>query len=193
MRKLTRSVLLALLAVGLLSCESRTDRTDTGGVLLTVSSVDGLPFGFSMNDPGNDANGDGVPDFVIVDTVTLRSIVSNPAAPSSDLMDIEMRSYQVVFRRLDGGTTTPPPYTGGLFGILVPNGSTATIVNMPLMGREQLNGRPLRDLIAINGGQEQGTGLRTIRLGMTVTFFGQTLSGDDVSTVPQDWSIEFTR
>jgi hypothetical protein len=193
MRKLTRSGLLALLAIGLLSCESRTDRTDSGGVLLTVASVNGLPFGFSMNNTAEDTNADGIPDFVIVDTVTLRSVVLNPTAPTSDLMDVEMQSYQVVFRRLDGGTATPPPYVGGLFGILVPQGGTASIANMPLLGRDQLGSRPLRDLLFAFGGQEQGTGLRTIRLGMTVTFFGRTLTGDSVSTAPQDWSIEFTR
>jgi hypothetical protein len=193
MNKVTRSGLLALLVLGLLSCESRTDRTDTGGVLLTISSVDGLPFGYSMNSAANDNNGDGIPDFVLVDSVNIRSVVLNPSAASSDLMDVELKSYQVTYRRLDGGTATPPPYIGGFFGILVPHSGTATINNMPLAGRDQLNSRPLKDLLFANGGQEQGTGFRSIRLGMTVVFFGKTLSGDDVSTAPQEWTIEFLR
>ena len=40
---------VSLMAVGLLACESRTDRTDGGGVILSISDFDGLPIFVSVN------------------------------------------------------------------------------------------------------------------------------------------------
>jgi hypothetical protein len=191
MNRLVRSVLLGTLMVGALSCEARTDRTDTGGVVLTISSVQGLPTGFSMN---VDHDGDGVtPDSAVtIQNLTLRNIVIS-SGTGGDLQDVEVRSYQVTYRRLDNTNgPVPPTYVNGAIGILVPHNGTASLINVPLLGADQLNSRPLRDLVFRNGGQEQGTGLKTIKIAMTITFFGRTLGGADVSTNPQDWVIEFT-
>ena len=43
MRRVTNCLLILILAVGIAGCDSRTDRTDGGGVLLSVSDFDGLP------------------------------------------------------------------------------------------------------------------------------------------------------
>ena len=181
MRKLTRSVLLALLAFGLLSCEARTDRTDTGGVLLTISDFDGLPIAVSVNSS----------TFVQVDSLTIQSVVLNPAAPTSDLMTVELKSYQVRYRRVDNGTRTPNPLVEGFFGN-VPQGSTDTINNLVIMGPEQLRNVPLSDLLFINGGFDKETGSPFIKLELELTFFGETLSGDEVSTAPARFAIDFS-
>ena len=44
-----RVIAIGLLAVSLAACESRTDRTDGGGILLSISDFDGLPIAISVN------------------------------------------------------------------------------------------------------------------------------------------------
>ena len=180
MTRLLRSTLLGVLALAVVSCEARTDRTDTGGVLLSVSDFDGLPIAVSVSSTTH----------VQVDQFTIRSTVLNPAAAQGDLMDVELQSYQVTYRRVDAGTRTPRPLTEGIFGI-VPHGATDTINNLVIMGPEQLRNVPLSDLLPINGGFDKETGSRVIKLEFVLTFFGKTLSGDDVSTQPVRFAIDF--
>ena len=181
MTRLVRSVLLGVATLALLSCETRTDRTDTGGVLLTIADFDGLPIAFSVSS--------GL--FVQVESLTVRSVIVNPSAPDSDLMDVELTGYQVTYRRLDAGTRVPRPLVEGIFGN-VPRGSTDTINNLVIMGPEQLRNIPLSDLLPINGGFDKETGSRFIKLELALTFFGRTLSGDEVSTEPARFAMDFS-
>jgi hypothetical protein len=187
MRIWTRSALLALVVVGLLACSSDTGRTDAGGVILTVSHFDGLPISLSVN--GTSTTGE--PDFLQVQTLDLRNITKNPDVTASDLMDIQLNTYQVVYRRLDGGTTTPPTMIRRIFGN-VPHGSTLTLNNLPVMDAEQLNSRPLTDLLFVNGGFDRDTGKTFIPLELQLTFYGKTLSGDEVSSNTVAWTVNVT-
>ncbi|MCB1032541.1 MAG: hypothetical protein KDD47_01755, partial [Acidobacteria bacterium] len=49
MNRVTRFVALTVVAVAFLGCESRTDKVDGGGVLLSVSDFDGLPISVSAS------------------------------------------------------------------------------------------------------------------------------------------------
>ncbi len=181
MNKHVRSGLLALLMVGMLACQSRTDRTDTGGVLLTVSDFNGLPIAFSVNSGS----------FVQVDSLTIQSIVLNPDAPTSSIMDVELKSYQVTYRRLDNGSRTPRPLVEGFFGN-VPQNGTDVINNLVLLGPEQILNTPLSDLLLVNGGLDSETHSPVIKLELELTFFGKTLSGRDISTAPVRFAIDFS-
>ena len=181
MNRVVRSALLGVLMVGVLSCEARTDRTDTGGVLLTISDFDGLPIAVSVNSTS----------FVQVESLTIQSVVLNTSAPTSDIMDVELKSYQVRYRRVDAGTRTPRPLVNWIFGN-VPQGGTDTINNLVILGPEQLSNVPLSDLLFVHGGFDKETGSRVIKLELELTFFGRTLSGDDVSTNPAHFAIDFT-
>jgi hypothetical protein len=182
MKTWTRAVLLALVAAGLLGCEASTDRRDSGGVILTVSHFDGLPIAFSVN------NGGG---FLQVETIDIRNITKNPNITGTDLMDVELRTYQVVYRRLDSGHTTPPTMTRRIFGN-VPHNGTDTINNLPVLDVEQLDSRPLSDLLFENGGFDRDTGNNVIPIELQLTFFGKTLSGDEVATNTVAWTVQFT-
>ncbi|HEV8632149.1 MAG TPA: hypothetical protein VGV61_17680 [Thermoanaerobaculia bacterium] len=183
MKKLARSGLVALVAIGLLSCESRTDRRDTGGVLLVVSTFNGLPTSVSMNTTGNQ---------VQAGSITIRSVLENPNSEQSDLMDVRLTTYEVTYTRLDAGKRVPPPLVSSMLG-LVAHGSTTTLNNLPLLASQQLFNPPLSDLLFINGGRDKETGSTTITLGLSIRFFGKTLSGDAVSTDPVGLSIDFTQ
>jgi hypothetical protein len=174
-----RAVLFALIALALAgtSCRSRTDRTE-GTVLLSISDFDGLPFAISLNTAD--------PPFTI-EMIVVRNVPKEPGASISDLQDVELRSYEVRFRRRDTGTRVPPPAVQGIFGIVPVNGTT-TLENVPFLFSDQVLNQPLLDLR--NAGVDSETGTTVIVLDVSIRFFGRTLSGDDVATEPATFTIE---
>ena len=115
--KPTRFIALGLLAAGLLGCEGRTDRTDGGGVLLSITDFDGLPIFLAVNS----SNG-----FLQVGEIQVTSVVKNPDIVASSLMNVEIESYEVTYSRGDTGTRVPPIFVRGLFGV-VPAGGVFTV------------------------------------------------------------------
>ena len=185
MRRVANILLIICLVAVLAACESRTDRTDGGGVLLSISDFDGLPIAVSVN--ATLAAG----GFVQVEEIIIENIVKDPVGLSSELMNVEIVSYEVLYSRGDGGTRVPTRYTRGLFGV-VPVGGTFTVENLPVMSSDQLNTEPLSDLKFVNGGVDKETGRTKIILNLSLRFFGRTLSGNAVETVPALFTIEFT-
>lgn len=170
--------LLALLAV--IGCESRTDES-AGGVILSVSDFDGLPVRVAVN---------ASTGLLQIDTITIENIPKNPSAPTSDLMNVEMSSYEVVYSRPDSGTRTPTSLVQGIFGVAPVNG-TETYDNLVIMGAEQFSNPPISDLLFINGGIDSETGQQAITLRFRMRFFGRSLTGDAVATEPITFDIEF--
>ncbi len=181
MHKSIRLLLTVLLAFGLAGCESRTDRADGGGVLLSISDFDGLPIRVLVNQAGN---------LVQVDEIQIQNVVKDPTGISSNLMNVEITSYEVTFSRADAGTRVPPPLVGGIFGV-APAGSSFTVENLPVMGVEQFERPPLSDLFFVNGGFDKETGQTRVILNLHMRFFGRTLSGDAVQTEPASFKVEF--
>lgn len=169
---------LALLLVGALGCESRTDKSQTGGVEISVSDFDGLPIRGSVTE-----------DFQQIETLTLQSISKDPLAPTSDLMNVELYSYEVTFTRADEGTRVPPTMVRGIFGTVPVNG-TNTIDNLPVLDTEALRVPPLSDLFFENGGIDSETGNDFVRLNYRLVFFGRTISGDEVRSGPANFTLE---
>jgi hypothetical protein len=180
------AVVAALLgSLALLGCESRTDKVDGGGVLLSVSDFDGLPVAVSMDVAA-------AVGLVQVDEITIQNVVKNPTGARSSLMNVELDSYEVTFTRADTGTRLPPPLVRNLFGV-VPVGGSDTLENLPILSLEQIGSPPLSDLLTINGGVDLETGGQTILLNLSLRFFGETLSGDPVDSAPARFTVEFTR
>jgi hypothetical protein len=182
--KLAQACLVAVAVLGVLGCESRTDRTDGGGVLLSITDHQ---FG-NITIPIS-VNGTGL--FVQADSITLQNIVKDPDGSSSPLMNVELDSYQITYRRVDQGTRTPPTFTEAIFGV-VPAGGTDSINNFNLLGPEQLTNPPLSDLLAVNGGFDRETGSPVISLELGITFFGRTLSGDRVASNTARTRLDFS-
>ena len=112
MRRVTNFLLIIILAVGIVGCDSRTDRTDGGGVLLSVSDFDGLPVLVGVNSTI------ATSCLVQIDSLTIQSIAKNPTGNTSDLMNVEIQSYEVKYSRADRGTRVPTPYVRGIFGVV---------------------------------------------------------------------------
>ena len=173
--------LLAVSLVGLLAvgCESRTDKNQTGGVALSISDFDGLPVSASVNSTR----------FIQVESITIQSVAKDPFGAVSDLMNVELTSYEVRYTRADTGTRLPPPMVRGHLGTVPVNG-TSTVNNLPVMDSEALLSEPLTDLLFENGAVDRETGENFIRLNFNIEFFGRTLSGDEVRSGPAAFTIE---
>jgi len=184
MRQLTSAALLILVAtLGVAGCSGDSGKVDSGGVSLTISDFDGLPT--LVGEEQAAAAG-----LVTIDSLTLTSIIQNPDLGQTDLQTIRLRSYEVVFTRADTGTRVPTPLVDGLISTVSPGGTT-TFNNLPILRSEQLLNPPLSDLLFVNGGTDDETGSDVIKLNLRLRFFGRTLSGRDVVSAPQAFSIEF--
>ena len=183
--KPTRFIALGLLAVSLLGCEGRTDRTDGGGVLLSISDFDGLPILLAVNSV------DPTFSFLQIGEVQITNVVKNPDIVGSILMNVEIESYEVTYTRGDSGTIVPPIFVRGLFGV-VPVSGVYTVENLPVLAPEQFNVPPISDLLFENGGFDKETGSRQIVLNFHLRFFGRTLSGDAVETAPASFTVTVT-
>ncbi|MCZ6726625.1 MAG: hypothetical protein O7A98_04645 [Acidobacteria bacterium] len=172
-------VALALvLVVG--ACDSRLEKTDGGGVILTISDFDGLPIRVAVNST----------NLLQIDEITVSNIPKNPNLPTSALMNVEIYSYEITFTRADDGTRLPVAFVRGIFGEAPVNGSFV-LENAPIMGFDQFNNPPLSDLLFQNGGIDTETGRPRIALNLRLRFFGRTLSGDEVQTQSAPFTIDF--
>ena len=177
-RALLIPMVLAL-AASSLACNSRTDESESG-VVLTIAAFDELPVRASVN----------LVDFVQVGELTLENRPANPTAPTSNLQDIELRSYEVTFTRADRGTRVPPAKVAGIFGNVPVNGEDR-IVDLPILTRDQMRNPPLSDLLFVNGGLDAETRSNTILLNCRIRFFGRTISGDNVASNTATFLMEF--
>jgi len=167
----------AVLAVG--GCNSRTDKS-AGSVILSVTDFDGLPTRASVNGS----------DLLTLDSIDIDNVAKDPNGTTSDLQNVEMRSYEVVYSRADTGTRVPTSLVRSIFGV-APVGGNVTYDNLPIMAAEQLRNPPLNDLLFENGGIDSETGSTVITITFTMRFFGRTLAGDDVATAPIRFDVEF--
>jgi hypothetical protein len=149
-------------------------------VVLSITDFDGLPVRVGVN----------TNNVVQMDSVTIQNLPKNPNGDTSNLMNVEMTSYEVTYSRFDGGTRVPPPLVEGIFGVAPVNGTTV-YDNLVIMGGEQFLNPPLEDLLFLNGGVDSETGSPVIKLRFRMRFFGRTLTGDQVATEPASFDIEF--
>lgn len=170
------SCCLALLALALGACRDRTDLTE-GTVLFSISDFDGLPVVVSAQ----------AQPPILVDEIVLRNIAKDPSANTSELQTIELRSYEVRYRRRDTGTRVPPPTVQGIFGSVGVNG-TFTINNLPILFSDQMGNPPISELR--NVGVDSETGSDVIVIDVSIRFFGRTLAGDDVATESATFTME---
>jgi hypothetical protein len=95
----------------------------------------------------------------------------------------------VHYSRFDGGTKVPPDEIFAAGGGLIPLNGSLTLNNFPVITGAASQQSPFDQLLPFNGGIDQQTGLTTIHLGITVTFFGDTVAGTRVSSDPATMGI----
>jgi hypothetical protein len=170
---------LTLTSLALLGCDEEIQETDAGGIALTVEFTVS-PSIVGVNDQ----------ERVTIPSMTIDSIVLNPSAATSNLMNVEVSTMEVTFSRADSGTRVPVPYVVQLLGS-VPVGGTLSYSNLPVMGVQQMRSPPLSDLLFENGAVDKETGDDYIRLNVNVRVFGRTLGGEEVVSRLRGETIEF--
>ena len=181
MKLTTRLLTLGTLVLALGACSSGDlSKTDSGGVKLSITDFDQLPIYVS-------AAGDCCT--VAVPSMTLANVALDPTGTTSELMNIEIQSYEVVYTREDSGSRVPPKLVQSIFGVVPVNG-TDTLNNYPVIKQDQFNNQPFLDLK--NYGRDLETGTTVVRMRLTLRFFGRTLAGKEVDSTPASFSIEVT-
>ena len=176
--KIASVAALALLAT--VGCQSRTDKTDSGGVLLSITRVSPMPYALVVNDSATWS----------IDEIVVQSIVTDPTGSTSQLMNVELESYEVTYTRLDTGTRVPPVLVEYISGV-VPVAGQFTLLNAPYVRLDQINNQPLRDLIQF--GVDRETNSAVIRLRVGIRFFGRTLAGRNVESATTFFTIDAFR
>lgn len=125
-------------------------------------------------------------------TTTLTSKIKSPTAAggATTFLDTQVDTYAVVWTRIDGGKKASPTETWG-GNVIVSAGGTSTLTNYPFMSASALQQPPLSFLWPSNGGIDPETGRTEIRQTGTVTFYGHTLSGQPVTSVPAVFDMTF--
>lgn len=176
-RSLALVVVLAVLAGG---CSTNTQGDDPSPVFLTA--------GFTLL-PAIKCVNDGT--LLQFDSTTLNSRLKGSAtAGSSGFLDTRVETYTIVWTRVDGGKTASPTETFG-GNVLVPAGGQSSLQNYPFMSISALQEPPLNQLFPYNGGVDRETGKSEIRQAGTVTWYGHTVSGQPVTSVPAVFNMTF--
>jgi hypothetical protein len=117
-----------------------------------------------------------------VGTVTLRNLIKRPDIASDPrFLDVRLTSYRVSYRRTDGGTQVPTAFMRTL-SLLVPAGGTSTDLGTFLLFEPNATSQaPFAALRPTNGGVDPETGKRSVTMEVIFDFFGETLSGENVS------------
>jgi hypothetical protein len=180
MRK-TATVLIGLVSLlAVVGCSAKTDKTG-GSVYIYVSTIPVVPGGVSVN---------ASTGFLTIDSINIQSRPKDPTATTSDLQNVELRTVEVTYSRVDGGTRVPTSLVRGIFGV-VPVDGILTINNLAVVTPDQFDNPPLSDLLFANGGFDSETGKQNITLQLTMRFFGRTLAGDDVATDSIHFDVVF--
>jgi hypothetical protein len=179
--KNSRAILFPLLVASLAvaSCHGRAERS-SGAVLLEITSVSTVPPSQSV-----------ITGTFQIGTVVLQNFPKDPTTVGfgDHFQDVELRSYEVTYRRRDTGTRVPPPLTARIGGT-VPVNSTDFVPSLPFLTSDQLLSPPLSDLSKF--GRDTETGSAIIVLDVSLRFFGRTISGDDVASQTASFTIEVT-
>lgn len=180
-RTISRALLIAAALLPFAAgCTNKQGETESP-VYLTTNLVTGSPQSLTFN------IAPGAP-------LQLSSMVVTSHAKSPGVTDpqgfqtVELQSYVVHFSRLDGGTKVPADETFAVGGTITLGGSL-TLNNYPVIGPAAVQASPFDQLLPFNGGIDQETGQPTIHLGITVTFYGETVAGTRVKSDPATLDI----
>jgi hypothetical protein len=169
MKRTTLLLLLAIAALGVLpSCSTNVEGDEASPVFLTIEFTL-LPLQKNV--------ADGTP--LQFDTAVVRNRPKSNVINSTTFLDVRLETYDVEWRRLDGGTKVPEKeiFAGN---VIVPFNGTSNLTNYQFMTGAALGFSPFDQLFPFNGGLDRETGRNEIRLAGIVTLNGHTLSGQPV-------------
>lgn len=120
----------------------------------------------------------------------ITSTTKDPAGTVSPQQDVNLRRWVIRPYRTDGGSTASPEWSYDQ-AVFVPAGGSADLENYRIYPLELLRQVPIAHLLPENGGFDPETGNRNIRQRLVLQMFGETMSGKQVSTIPQPIQFNF--
>lgn len=184
MRIRIRAALLVALVIAAAGCSNEISKSSTPVELVASLATQPISrYDFAPNAKGCAGN---------IFTFTIQNRLKNPASPtsSSTFLDVHLTRYHVHFVRTDGGKLVPADYDRSLDQIISTGATSSTIIVHLLDFGDAFNLAPFAALLPQNGGRDPDTGSSVVKMNMVITFIGQTLAGDNVSTtltVPVDF------
>lgn len=114
-------------------------------------------------------------------SIILRNILKTQGADTR-FLDIQLRSYRVSYVRTDGGKVVPNTFVESISGIVPVGGSPTTFNTFRFIDVNATNQAPFASLLPQNGSRDPETGQRFVKFDVIMEIFGETLSGENVST-----------
>jgi hypothetical protein len=185
MTRMSKFLVLVAVLLLVVGCKSRTDKADSGGVILSVTDYDGFPQLVSVS-------GAAAAGFVVVETVDVDVIATNPNVDNSELQTVEMESYEVTYTRNDAGQRVPVALARSIGGA-AEEGGKFQYGNLVILTLDQLDNPPLSDLQPVNGGYDRETGNEFIVMNLSIRFFGRTIAGHRVASNAFGFTVNFER
>lgn len=100
-------------------------------------------------------------------------------------LDVQLRRYQVSYRRTDGGTLVPASFVRTISGTVPVGGAPTELNTFTVFDIGSLNQAPFAALLPQNGGRDPETGNRFVKMDVIIDIFGETTAGEDVSARAQ--------
>jgi hypothetical protein len=117
-------------------------------------------------------------------TISLRAIPKGTATNPA-FLDVQLEAYRVSYRRRDGGTLVPASFTRTVSMLIPAGGGAVQLGSFLAFEPGALNQAPFAALFPINGGIDPETGGRSIDMDLIIDFYGETLSGEEVTARAQ--------
>jgi hypothetical protein len=115
-----------------------------------------------------------------VGTLSLNSVVKSQSEDQR-FLGVRLSTIRITYKRTDGGTVVPPAYVQALSGT-IDAGSSGEVSGFLLYDPNSLRQAPFVALYPENGGRDPETGKAVITIETKIEVFGETLSGEKVST-----------
>ncbi|HPR64558.1 MAG TPA: hypothetical protein PK014_10085 [Thermoanaerobaculia bacterium] len=157
-----------IVLLGLVGCTDQ-EKTDTDVYLLTTVTNDGMHYYVDI-----------ATDLPTLISIDITSYPKNPDASLSNLQDVTLTRMVVNWKRADGGTVTPDPFSISIYHV-VEAGQTTSIDNIPLMYPDQPSLPPFDQLFPWNGGLDPETLKPYVDCDAEITFYGRTANGKDIT------------
>ena len=172
----------ALLTVTLLSCSDINRSTTPVQLLMSVTSQPIQRFDLAPN-----AAGCSLDSTIVITQIESRLLNDQAINPAN--LDVRINRYHVSYTRTDGGHQVPAPYDRTA-DFIINSGTTTSDVVFHITDFQQIfTQAPFVALLPQNGGRDPETGLKVVKMNITIQIFGETLAGDRVTastTFPLD-------
>ncbi|HEX6177756.1 MAG TPA: hypothetical protein VF057_05315 [Thermoanaerobaculia bacterium] len=170
-----RMALVVLVAAGSFSCSNEITKSSAPVELVATNTQD-LQLIDLAGDPEGEENCNRD-----IGAIALRAILKNPIEGQNQAFNaVRVTRYRVSYARADGGTLVPAPFVRSMDVFLEAGGGASDVESFLVFLPDAIIQQPFAALFT-GDGRDPETGRQFVRLDVIMDFFGETLSGSNVS------------